>query len=359
MIKKLNFLILLSTIIISCTKKSDFTANSDLKLLAYSTLKTKMSSSDFAVLDWNNAKEEKLNGIPTILKIKSKIDPTKTLIFAYTDQNYFYNWIEIEVIKNVNNIISGTLTLRDLNNSVLNKFLIDKNRIVRTSFPLVHQSLDAIKTNSDDPSTELPEVIVISYLHNNPLNWWSLYWLFNMNNFWINLYSVDEFSATPEGGISGGGIVPIYDLYAETPEILLFEYEYRKLMTTEEIQIFESMSRSDQLKYLWNAKMALDKARELYPTSTKNGRGDAFRHAYFSALNAKELGLDLAKRLGDAHENHPFHTAFERDMDLHNNQIGRNLFVWFQQNGLAGQHFREGIVVKLIQMINDGQLKYL
>lgn len=96
-------------------------------------------------------------------------------------------------------------------------------------------------------------------------------------------------------------------------------------MSTEEIEIFESMSRVNQLYYLYNAKTAFDRAAQLFPNSTYNGVGDAYRHALFSALNVRSLGYEMAKRLGDAHELKPPIRPLEREMDLRNNHIGREL----------------------------------
>jgi hypothetical protein len=64
-------------------------------------------------------------------------------------------------------------------------------------------------------------------------------------------------------------------------------------MSPEEIHIFNNMSRLDQLMCFWNVLTAINLSKEIYPLSQHNGKGDAFRHAYFSALNAK--GLELLK----------------------------------------------------------------
>lgn len=52
-----------------------------------------------------------------------------------------------------------------------------------------------------------------------------------------------------------------------------------------------------------------------------NGQADAIRHAYWSALNARDYG-DLAKQYGDAHEDNPSQPLNEKQMDLHNNEVG-------------------------------------
>lgn len=53
-----------------------------------------------------------------------------------------------------------------------------------------------------------------------------------------------------------------------------------------------------------------------------NGRGDAYRHAYWMALVASETSYDMAMKFGDAHENYPGNPPLEKEMDLHNNRMG-------------------------------------
>lgn len=62
-------------------------------------------------------------------------------------------------------------------------------------------------------------------------------------------------------------------------------------------------------------------------TPTKNPMhntiGDAYRHAYFAALNTQNMGYNNAKKLGDAHEcDVPQTKLNEKQMDLHNNAWG-------------------------------------
>ena len=55
----------------------------------------------------------------------------------------------------------------------------------------------------------------------------------------------------------------------------------------------------------------------------RNTIGDAYRHAYFSALNTQSMGYIDAKALGDAHEcGTPLNEIDEKEMDLNNNDWG-------------------------------------
>ena len=57
-----------------------------------------------------------------------------------------------------------------------------------------------------------------------------------------------------------------------------------------------------------------------------NGKGDAFRHSLFNALNTQTVGKDVTKKLGDAHEeDRPGQPANEKKMDLNNNEVGRDI----------------------------------
>jgi hypothetical protein len=72
-----------------------------------------------------------------------------------------------------------------------------------------------------------------------------------------------------------------------------------------------------------NAEVALKEAQRRFGAATlHNGSGDAFRHCFWSAMNARDQGKELAKAFGDAHEDWSGNPANEKTMDLHNNGIG-------------------------------------
>ena len=71
---------------------------------------------------------------------------------------------------------------------------------------------------------------------------------------------------------------------------------------------------------------AKDMARNLFPGAVlRNDTADAFRHALWSFLMTRELGPEMAKRFGDAHEISKPNPDGERLMDLYNNHMGRVL----------------------------------
>jgi RHS repeat-associated protein len=56
-----------------------------------------------------------------------------------------------------------------------------------------------------------------------------------------------------------------------------------------------------------------------------NDASDAFRHCYWSCCMAQRIGASAAQNIGDAHEEDEDNPKCEKEMDLNNNAIGRNL----------------------------------
>lgn len=59
--------------------------------------------------------------------------------------------------------------------------------------------------------------------------------------------------------------------------------------------------------------------------SMHNGKADGFRHCYWNALMTHRIDVEQAKAVADAHEDKPDQPPAEKDMDLHNNQVGRDI----------------------------------
>ncbi len=88
--------------------------------------------------------------------------------------------------------------------------------------------------------------------------------------------------------------------------------------------------------YTYASLKAFQKAKELYPeTSTNNGEGNAFRHAYwcclimmyFCKVSSPEKSLKWCKKLTDMHEELFPNEPLETKMDLHNNKVGMDYFM--------------------------------
>ena len=119
------------------------------------------------------------------------------------------------------------------------------------------------------------------------------------------------------------------DLDINAMEIWNNQYDnFRNGMSVTERVIFDNLLMTRRLSYMVAAKKAFDKANELYPNSSYNGKGDAYRHTLWNALTSLLIGSDLANQLTTAHEEKPFEYQYhykEKDMDLYNNQKGRNI----------------------------------
>lgn len=76
-----------------------------------------------------------------------------------------------------------------------------------------------------------------------------------------------------------------------------------------------------------DATTANNQTSAYYSSGFLNGNADAFRHAYWNNLMVKSIGDIPAAEFANAHEygakNQPI---MQRDMDLHNNQLGRHAF---------------------------------
>lgn len=82
----------------------------------------------------------------------------------------------------------------------------------------------------------------------------------------------------------------------------------------------------------YGASFAKDRAESVYPTSVSNGKGDALRHALWSALmcfsmnpNSFDISSIFSKTVSEAYERLATGVEIETVMDLANGTIGRRL----------------------------------
>ena len=119
-----------------------------------------------------------------------------------------------------------------------------------------------------------------------------------------------------------------------TKEELLLVAKY----PTQSVKIFNNSSTAS------NTASSLYKAETLYL-----GNGDAFRHAYWNALNLKSVGADIAKAFANAHESET-PEGNDKTMDLRNNTVGRNIGRSYSNSSNAT------IKNKVIEAVNQGRL---
>ncbi len=94
-----------------------------------------------------------------------------------------------------------------------------------------------------------------------------------------------------------------------------------------------------------------------------NGKQDAFRHAFFQAINTRDVmprfpitASMIVRMFSDAHESDvPPSQELEKTMDLFNNEIGIN-YCWNCVSGVTSSNsIRDAILTRL----NNGELRYL
>ena len=127
-----------------------------------------------------------------------------------------------------------------------------------------------------------------------------------------------------------------YNIFGKnaTKEELLLVAKY----PTQSVKIFNNSSTAS------NTASSLYKAETLYL-----GNGDAFRHAYWNALNVKSVGADIAKAFANAHESET-PEGNDKTMDLRNNTVGRNIGRIYSNSSNAT------IKNKVIEAVNQGRL---
>ena len=107
----------------------------------------------------------------------------------------------------------------------------------------------------------------------------------------------------------------------------------------------------DALKGNNLSKDARKMTGNLFPGAVlRNDTADAFRHALWSFLMTRELGPEMAKRFGDAHEISEPNPGGERLMDLYNNHMGRVLALDPRNKGRPAEDV-------IMEAIRNGQLQ--
>ena len=85
-----------------------------------------------------------------------------------------------------------------------------------------------------------------------------------------------------------------------------------------------------------------------------NTIGDAYRHAYFAALNTHNMGYNNAKSLGDAHEcDTPSNKLDQKQMDIHNNAWG------YHYGSTISTITESQFYTAFMNAFNSGQIKIL
>jgi hypothetical protein len=93
-----------------------------------------------------------------------------------------------------------------------------------------------------------------------------------------------------------------------------------------------------------------------------NDKADAFRHAFFNAINTRDCITSIlpasviVKLFGDAHESEvPPNLQLEAQMDIHNNDVGINQCISCIPVVNSNDSIKNSIIIRL----NNGELWYL
>ena len=109
-----------------------------------------------------------------------------------------------------------------------------------------------------------------------------------------------------------------------------FDGFYKQLTDAEKTFIIKHPFLST--KMFLDAMTARDNTHLFYTNENRYSQdnADAFRHSYWNALMTKHVGVEYAKEFADIHEENPNSQGIDKEMDLYNNEQGRNLGIEFQ-----------------------------
>ena len=105
-----------------------------------------------------------------------------------------------------------------------------------------------------------------------------------------------------------------------------------------------------------NRSNAVEETRSRFEPSDgfRNGIADAFRHAFFNALNTQDVGAFKAKLFSDAHESdNPPNLILEEQMDIFNNTVGQKVEIEIPNSS------QEKVANWVNSKLVEGKLRYL
>jgi hypothetical protein len=132
---------------------------------------------------------------------------------------------------------------------------------------------------------------------------------------------------------------------------------YNKLTEAEKAFVKNPLNWSVAQKFQEDAAFAFNTAVNIFkfgePQSLKNGRGDAFRHAFWSALLVKDSNVNKALEYLNAHEENSSQPIDEKLMDQHNNAAGIRIATENPTASVAD------LVSKIMAALDDGELTWI
>ena len=103
-----------------------------------------------------------------------------------------------------------------------------------------------------------------------------------------------------------------------------FKEKWNKLNRQEQDVIRYDIRFMKALDMEENSGLAVAETIKQYGRNGKGDESDAFRHAYWQALNTQDVGEDFTRKMSDAHEYSTKAKDVDLDliMDIHNNDLG-------------------------------------
>lgn len=106
-------------------------------------------------------------------------------------------------------------------------------------------------------------------------------------------------------------------------------YDEWKRLTPAEKAVLAAMGPANALLVKASKTTAFNETEKRFGFNGHNDRSDAFRHCFWSAILARNIGVWWAKAFTDAHETSPGQPADEKVMDLHNNGVGLKIGMFY------------------------------
>jgi hypothetical protein len=125
--------------------------------------------------------------------------------------------------------------------------------------------------------------------------------------------------------------------------------QYKNLTPQEQLYIRSHPHHAFAIKEA--KEIAITETRKRFGFNGHNDRSDAFRHCFWSAMLARDLGYQNALQFTNAHESDPRNPPQEKAMDLHNNSVGLSI-------GRAGGNNNHLSGLSMMALLN-GQLKVI
>jgi len=125
----------------------------------------------------------------------------------------------------------------------------------------------------------------------------------------------------------------------------MFNHSIKRTLNPDEKKLADENPKEYLLTMKLAAKAMFEEEARYSTAGEDRGNSNAFLHAYWSCLLAKNISLNWAKKWTNAHEQEENQDNLDRQIDLFNNALG---FEIAQKNKTQSNEFLAGIVEKAI-----------